>query len=217
MSEIRQKLERQYNSDELYPNDRVISSSQFVSALKNPKRFYDQYILNKKEYTLPMIIGVIFSEYYAGNESAVSYLKDLEIQQEIIDRLIQAKRYFMKCEEYEKEIRVAVNNYTLRVTLDGYTKSSCVVVENKTGKTQWDKIRVEEDIQLDLQAWAIWRKEKKSPQIYLNSVDLNKNAKKPIQSFKTKRSVAYLKKFEKEIIIPLINKIEDGTVFENVI
>jgi len=215
MEEIKKKLQRQYNSEELYPNDRVLSSSQIVSIMKSPREFYERYILGIGETTLPMMIGTIFSEYYSGNEEAINYLAELEVEDYIIDRLKKAKRQIMKSKDYEKELKVSINGYIIRVTLDGFIKSPLVVVENKTGKREWEEVKVEDDLQLDLQAWAVWKLYKRSPKIYLHWIDLNKNAKKPLQIFPTKRSVEYLKNFERDTLIPIIDQIEDGSLLAN--
>jgi hypothetical protein len=209
---IQEKLQRTYNSSELYPNDRVISSSQIVTALTRKEDFYKTYIVGEKNYSLPMIIGVLFSEYYAGNEEAIGYLRELEVDNYIVERLIDAKKKIVKAEKCEEEIKVPLKNYIIRVTLDGFITNPLIVIENKTGKKEWNEIRVEDDIQLDLQAWAVWKTYKKNPKIILNWVDLNSNSKKPIKSFETKRQVAYLKKFEAEKLIPIIEMFEDGSI-----
>lgn len=212
IQKILQKLDRKYNSSELYPNDRVLSSSQIVSALTRKEDFYKTYIVGEKSYSMPMAIGVLFSEYYAGNEKAIDYLRELEVENYIIERLIDAKKKIVKAGKTEEEVRIKIKDYTIRVTLDGLIENPLVVIENKTGKKEWDNIRVKEDLQLDLQAWAIWKNYKKSPKIILNWVDLNKNSSKPVVSFETKRTVAYLKKFEEEKIIPIIRMFEDGSI-----
>lgn len=211
IKEIKAKLERQYNSAELYPNDRVLSSSQISLILKDREEFIERYIVGTQSESLAMIIGVLFSEYYAGNEDAIGYLKELEVEDFIIKRLIDAKKQIVKAQKFEEELRVQFKGYTIRITLDGLIENPLIVIENKTGKTEWNSYRVEDDVQLDLQAWGIYKIYKKAPRIILNWVDLNKNTQKPIIPFEAKRTVAQIKEFEKEKLIPLIEGLEDGS------
>lgn len=206
--EITKKLERQYNSAELYPFEKCVSSSQLILLDKDEERFTKQYVIGEEIYSVPLLIGTIFSEMYAGNTKALDLLKEAKVcEPYIYERLEKAIKQIPKATKTEEEIRVQFDNWTIRVTLDGFFPKENTVIENKTGKTIWTQEAVESDKQVSLQSWAVWKTTGKIPTIFLNWVDFNKNSSKHIQSFKVKKTVIELKKFERDFIQTNLNKL----------
>lgn len=191
----------EYDRKSIYPNHKVLSSSQVLLYERDPAAFYTNYELGVGgDKSIPMQIGSIFSALHEHRD--LDYKTALaecgaprhipELFEKVIGRfpIIPAEVIFL----------APVGRWKIRVTLDGYVDKTCTIVENKTGEKLWNRHRVEADDQLTIQAWAHWKLKGVIPkQILLNWINTKKNARKDLETFKTTRSVKAVKMFERRI------------------
>ncbi len=202
-------IQRKYNSDELYPNQKVLSSSQLILLDRDSEKFFEKSFSNLEEKTIPMIIGAVFSDMYEGNMEAFNEaVKTGVIDKKIADRLVLGIKSIPKAKETEKSFYTQFMDWIIRVTLDGYYKEQKLIIENKTGKTKWTQEACENDNQLKLQAWIVWRQTKSNPTIMLNWIDLNINSNKIVNCFKVKFQIKQLMIFERDFIEANLNKLK---------
>lgn len=206
---------RDYKKEELYPNSKTLSSSQFLDYVADPKRFFLDWFLGvEREASDAMKIGLCFSEMFADRSfDYKSYLLENGISPIIIRRLEEAIERFPELpkDSCEKEIYAEHNGWRFRATLDGYIESKNVIIENKTGKAQRDRTEFVTSPQIDFQAWAVWKKTGELPnKIICNWVDLNAHPEDRVHSWTVNRSLQQVKTFEK-----LVNVVIDNLEAEN--
>lgn len=206
---------RDYNSKELYPNTKTLSSSQFLDYLKDPFEFHLKWVLGVNGKEGPALkFGKIFSEAYA--DRSYDYHKELsEDQANIITRALPFLPELPK-KFCEYPLRPKFKGWTIRITLDGFEPEKYQIIENKTGAegngwvVGWTQERVNSSDQLTLQSWGFWKIKGVPPtRTILNFIPTSKNPKSPVQIFRTTRSIKYLKLFERKVEA-VIENIEAG-------
>ena len=211
---------RDYKFESIYPNKKVLSSSQFLSYERDPRQFFIEYVLGaRRKPSKPMMIGLAFSELYADrNFDVASYLAENKIPRRIISLLRNAVVRFPICKDCEYELIGDFKGWKFRATLDGFAEPD--IIENKTGQTEWTQERADTNDQITFQAWAYWKKYGVPPRkIMLNWVNTSASSKQMIVSYQTHRSIKQLKEFEKRVEI-VIENIEGGNftnLFTNLI
>lgn len=193
----------EYDTASLYPNTKRLSSSQVLTYLKDPQRFYVEYVLGGKgEKSKAMMLGSIFSACYQNRElDYEKLLSDEGFSPDIINLFGQAlSRFPVQINGFPEYPMIAEHkDWEFRASLDDYIEKEHIIIENKTGKAYWTEKRVEEDMQLTFQAWCHWKKIKKTPKYILLSWWNTGTKSLRIKNFKTKRTVSQLKEFEKLI------------------
>lgn len=204
---------RDYNKAELYPNNKMLSSTQFIDYAKDPKVFYEKWVAGfegKKGAALE--VGIAFSELYADRSFDYrSYLMNcgVKVPSRLIDLCGSVIKYFPKPNEPEKELRVKFNGWVIRITLDDVYFKQNVIVENKTSGLLWTQAVVDNHIQITLQQWGYWKLQSKVPKYtVVNWVDTGYRPKQPVLSLKTKRTKAQLEAFEKGIVVPVLKNLD---------
>lgn len=204
---------RKYKKKELYPNTKKLSSSQVLDYAKSPRDFYTRWVAGlEKPPSKAMIFGLAFSDAYADRDwDYVSYLRKHKINKRWIELMTEALPLFppLPKKNCEYEVVASYRGWKFRVTLDGYLPEQGYVIENKTGQLMWTQEVVDASDQLTIQAWAVWKKTGKAPKkILLNWLDTSTQATKLIHSFKTKRSVAVLRAFERSFLDVVLENLE---------
>jgi hypothetical protein len=207
---------REYGHKKLYPFKKVISSTQFLDYEKNPQDFYMRWVLGVKQIeTPPMLVGRIFSELFADRKfdfRAELIAMGATYYIEIFERAIKLFPA-LPASQCEHELTPSFKGFKLRATLDG--KTDDMIIENKTGKTEWTQYRADTSDQITFQSFCWYLKYKQvPPRIMLNWVDCrSKNPAKPVRTFYTQRTEQQLLEFKPrvEVVIEKI-KVEDWGV-----
>lgn len=194
---------RDYRHKELYPNTKLLSSSQVLLYEESPEAFYKEYVLGvRRKMTNSILAGVAFSELFANRSfDYVKYINEenkklkYKVPKRVIELLGQEVKRFPELPKKNCEVGLKLQikgRWRLRVTLDGLYHG--VIIENKTGQVEWTQDRVDDSDQLTLQALAVLETEgKKANKIMLNWLDTSARANRKIYTFTTKRSVSQLK------------------------
>lgn len=211
---------RVYDVDSIYPNAKMLSSSQFLLYIKSPSDFYMEWVLGvRRESSLAMTLGRLFSSCYEDRERDISEFEeskyfDLLTIQNFRDALKRLP--VIKNGQPEYPMIGEKDGWKFRATLDDFVESSSVIVENKTGKVKWTQERADNDMQMTFQAWCFWKRYGFPPKsIILNWWDTsNKNYAK-VLTFKTKRLKSQLESFD-EIVGQVIKHLEAGNFSKNI-
>ena len=207
------KLLPTYDSTNLYPLDRVLSSSMIKTYYDSEEDFFTRYMVGGQPLTVPLIVGSTFSAMYQYDDFDPTEVLTLIGKSNLIPILEDARKRIPRIGVTKEDaIVVEYMGWKIRVTLDGvyYPKrGASTVFENKTGRVGWDDYRVSEDLQLTMQAWAVKKKTGKLPKkIILSWVDLNPTTPQRVRAFETVRTDAEVEYFEKAILEPMLNNLE---------
>lgn len=193
----------EYDYKSLYPYTKTISSSQFLCYETDPEKFYIENVLGvRREATTAMTIGRIFSAAYADrNLDYRKFLGDLGVKQGFIDLFGQALSRFPVQKKGHPELPLICEfkGWKFRATLDDYVKDTVTIIENKTGQSVWTQERANYDNQLTFQAWVHWKLHGVPPRKILLNYWNTKSKHVDIRPFKTSRSIANLRQFEKRV------------------
>lgn len=208
-------MTRIYNKEELYPNSKILSSSQFIDYAKSPSDFYQKWIVGiEQKRGVALEVGIAFGEYYADRSFDYrGYLLNCgqKVPARLIDLVGSVIKYFPKPNMPENELRVPFEGWVFRITLDDVYPASGVIVEHKTSGLGWTQEVADNHAQVTLQQWGWWKLNGKVPKhTILNWVDTGYNPRLPVESFITKRSKKDLEDFEKNIVIPVLKHLEAG-------
>lgn len=200
----------EYDSKSIYPNEKALSSSQFLLYEKDPQAFWLKYALGARgDSSQAMDIGRIFSAAYADRSLPFAhYLEEAGCKPKFILQFGEALAKFpvLKGGHPELPIWVSFNGWKFRATLDNYLDWDYLVVENKTGKMPWTQERVNFSDQITFQAWTHWKKHKVPPRkIVLNWWNTAVTSYVDIKSFNTSRTVRALKQFEERVEVVVEN------------
>ena len=200
----------EYDLKSLFPNTKTISSSQFLNYEEDPEAFYLRYVMGISQGdSVPMAIGRIFSAKYADRSlDADSCLKELGCKTDFIKMFDTAvtRLPVLKGGHPEYPLICEYRGWKFRATLDDYVGASFVVIENKTGQVVWDQDRANSSDQVTFQAWCHWVKYGVAPsKIILNWWNTKQKNFCDVRSFKTSRSVKYLKQFQERVDIVIDN------------
>lgn len=201
----------EYDYASIYPNHKTLSSSQALLYEKDPAKFYTKYVLGVREpSSVPMLVGSIFSALHHNRKFDFrTALAECKAPKHIPDLFA---RVIARFPIVPAEIAIVVKHgkWKFRATPDGLVESNCLIIENKTGETEWTQERLNFDDQITFQAWTFWKKVGVIPnRILLNWVNTKRNCRKEITTLKTTRSVKALKMFEKRIDA-IVQNIEAG-------
>ena len=136
-----------YDKKGLYPKKKVLSSTQFLDYEQSPQKFYARWVMGiDGKGTESMKIGQLFSELYAiTDEWRYRQLQSART----IDGKLMPKRIIelfqrllpafprMKKGQTEVPLMCKYGGWGFRATLDGFIKEKRVIIENKTGRTEW--------------------------------------------------------------------------------
>lgn len=203
----------EYDYLSLYPYTKRISSSQFLSYEKDPAKFYLENVLGvRRESTPAMKLGSIFSASYADRTfDFKTLLEHLGYKFSLIETFGNILKRFpvLKGGHPEYPMIAEFNGWEFRASLDDYVEDTLTIVENKTGKVPWTQERANHDDQMTFQNWCHWKKKGiVARKTLLNW--WNTGSKTPdLKSFKTSRSLANLRQFEKRVE-NVIKNIEAG-------
>src|SRR3990167_9025745 len=161
----------EYNKKGLYPGKKVLSSTQFSDYEQSPQKFYARWVMgiDGKE-TESMKIGRFFSELYATRKDSV-YQKMLEAKvpkriiglfQRVLPAFLTLAAWLKLNYQTEFPLTCKYRGWGFRATLDGFIQKKHVIIENKTGKTEWTQDRADRSDQITFQAWVHWKKTGKS-------------------------------------------------------
>lgn len=200
----------EYDIKSIYPNTKTLSSTQFLDYEDDPQKFYLKWVMGVRgEDSVAMQIGRIFSAKYADRSlDADTCLKEIGCKPDFIKMFDQAvtKLPVLKGGHPEYPLVCEYRGWQFRATLDDYVGASFVVIENKTGQTVWDQERANTSDQVTFQAWCHWKKYGVAPsKILLNWWNTKQKNFVDVRSFKTSRSVKYLKEFERRIDLVIDN------------
>ena len=189
----------EYNFKELYPNKKMLSSSQMLNYEEDPSKFYLEYVLGaKRKPSVAMMVGSIFSELHHHRNfdfrSALIEIKAIRRYADLFERVIKT----FPIVPAEIPLKCKYKKWTFRATLDGFSGET--IIENKTGQMEWTQARADLSDQITFQSWVYLKKYGKVPKvILLNWVDLRARAEINPVCFKTKRTIAQLKMFEQRL------------------
>ena len=200
----------EYDIKSLYPNKKRLSSTQFLDYEDDPEKFYLKWVMGVRgEDSLAMQIGRLFSAKYADRSiDADTMLKEIGCKPDFVKMFDQAvtKLPVLKGGHPEYPLVCEYRGWEFRATLDDYVGKSFVVIENKTGQVVWDQERANTSDQVTFQAWVHWVKHGVAPsKIILNWWNTKQKNFCDMRSFKTSRSVKYLKQFQERIDLVIDN------------
>lgn len=185
----------QYDTENAYPNKKILTSSQFLLYERSPQEFYTRYVLGVKlKVSNAMNAGKLFAAMCADRsfdykkafeELKVRPKRLLGVMEDAINHISEMPK--KNC-EYVLMPKFK-NGWRIRATLDMYIPENPDDVEFKTGQTEWTQERANFSDQLTFQSLA-HKLAKGMPfrKIFLNWVDFRANATKLIRTFKTSRS-----------------------------
>jgi hypothetical protein len=203
----------EYNSSELYPHSNILSSSQVLDYLKSPSHFYAVNHLGARHESPAMRIGQIFSAWYANRSlDCRPLLKEAGAQDWLIERFERALACLPVMAGFKPETALycVFKKWKFRASLDNFSRSKFIIIENKTGQMPWTQARVDQSDQITFQTWVHWRKFKRLPsKIFLIWIDTRKSATELMHTFETARHPMQLKYME-ERIAAVIKNIETG-------
>lgn len=200
----------EYDSKSIYPNEKSLSSSQFLLYEKDPQAFWLKYALGTRgDQSKAMDIGRIFSAAYADRSLPYQrYLAEIGCRAKFINLFGEALSKFpvLKGSKPELPLWVSFKGWKFRATLDNYLDWEYLVIENKTGQVEWTQERVNFSDQITFQAWVHWKKYKVPPRkIMLNWWNTKSTGSVDIRSFNTSRTVKALKMFEARVETVIAN------------
>ena len=219
-----QKLDNEtlpiYDSASLFPNAKRLSSSQIICYDKKPEEFYLRHVLGvNAEPSVAMRIGSIFSALYQNrNLNYKKFLCEMHGAVKYIQLFERNIKKFpvIKNGHPEYPFIVKLGDWELRITLDDFVKDQFVIIENKTGQTEWTQERVDEDFQVTMQAWGCWKTLGVLPKkIFLNWLDMRPNTRKELWTFKTSRTMKQVRECEKKLEV-IIKNIEIGNFTKSI-
>ncbi len=205
----------EYNFKELYPNKKMLSSSQMLNYEEDVKKFYLEYCLGaKQESSTAMKVGSIFSALYENRDfdfiSALAEIKAIRRYADLFERVIKV----FPIVPAEIPLKCKYKKWTFRATLDGLSGET--IIENKTGQIEWTQERADFSDQITFQSWVYWKKYNKVPKVtLLNWIDLRARARINPVCFKTYRKARQLKVFEQRVD-RVIENIEAGNFTRNI-
>ncbi len=205
-----------YDFESLYPNHKVLSSSQFLLYEEDPQRFYIEYVLGaRRKASKAMMIGSIFSALHEDRKfNFREELLKIKAPKRIGDLFDDVIKKFPIIPA-EIALKCKVGKWSLRATLDGFLEDYSTIVENKTGQVDWTQERADFSDQVTFQAFVHWKKYGELPKkIILNWVSTNPRSTQKIITFKTSRSVRTMKVFEQRVD-RVIENIEAGNFTRN--
>ena len=212
---------RKYNKVELYPNSKILSSSQLLSYAKSPANFYTEWIAGfERSKSSALFVGIAFGEYYADRK--FDYRKYLlncgvKVPVRLIDLVGDVIKYFGKPNKPEYELRVPFMGWTLRITLDDVFFKQGIIVEHKTSGLGWSQEVADTHSQVTLQQWGYWKLKKKIPvKTLLNWVDTGYHPVKPVETFTVVKSVMQLEMFERTVVVPVLKNLDSGNFSRNI-
>lgn len=202
-----------YDLASLYPNTKVLSSSQVLTYLKDPSEFYRVYHYGQKQESQAMEIGRIFSAAYADRTLDYKpYLAAAGCNQRFIELFEKALAKFPVLNGSQPEYPMIgkIGEWGVRATLDDLHESQGIVIENKTGKKAWNQERVDASPQLTIQWWAYVNQLGTSPKKFLlNWWNTGIVSSPRIETFKVKRTKTQLRDCE-DLLSRVIENIEAG-------
>lgn len=209
-----------YDLSSIYPNEKCLSSTQFLTYEEDPAMFYVVYVLGgKEEGSTAMEIGRIFSALYADRTLPFKeYLCQAGAPKHIAQRFEDAIKLFpiLKGGYPEYPLIAEHRGWKFRASLDDYVADTLTIIENKTGQKEWTQERTNFSEQITFQAWCHWKKFGVVPRkIYLNWVSTKTKTSKLIQTFSTTRSIKALKEFERRVDT-VIDNLEAGNFSRNI-
>ena len=210
---------RQYAPETLYPKTKRLSGTQILDYAKSPSDFYIKWIAGfgiKRGVALE--VGVAFGELYADRSfDYVTYLKDRKTPARLIQLVVDVMRYFPPAQNPEYEMIVPHRGWEVRVTLDDFYPDQATIVEHKTSALMWTQEVVDNHTQVTMQQWAYWKLHGKVlKKHYLHWVDTGTHPRKAVETFISKRSVAQLKEFEREVLDRVIDGLEAENFINNI-
>jgi hypothetical protein len=198
-----------YDRKGLYPEGKMLSSSQLLAYIESPSDFYIENNLGVRRRTSSaMQNGKVFSALYADRklpirktcvDMGVRPARIIDLFERVIPRIPDIG---LKKAEYA--LKHKVNGWIIRATLDGFPMVDHII-ENKTGVMPWTQYRADTAPQVTLQSWLHWLKFKSIPTVYLFWLDTSARPEKEYQTFRTKRSVTQLRNFHKLVVTALEN------------
>lgn len=212
---------RNYKKESLYPNTKVLSSSQFIDYARSPKNFYEKWVAGfEMKRSVALEVGVAFGELYADrNFDYRSYLLNcgLKVPARLIDLIGSVIKYFPKANKPEHELLIPFGGWKLRITLDDFYPKHGIIVEHKTSGLGWSQEVADNHIQITLQQWGYWKKQKKIPKrTQLNWIDTGYHPRKPVETFEIKKTKEQLEMFEKTIVVPVLKHLESKNFSVNI-
>lgn len=202
-----------YDLASLYPNQKMLSSSQVLTYDEDPALFHKEYVIGiRRKESQPMSIGKIFSALYADRK--FKFKEALQAAKVTNARIYRALEDAIKLfpiipkRACEYPLKCKYRGWKFRATLDGYHQN--IDIENKTGQTVWDQQRADESIQVTFQYWVKWKRDNELfKTCYVNWVDLRASSSKLVHTFETYRSLEEINDFERNVIDKVINGIEN--------
>jgi len=200
----------EYNLKELYPNTKMLSSSQVLKYAESPADFYTEYVLGvKRPPSVPMLIGSIFSALHEFRDfPAREALLQVKAPKRIGDLFEDVIRHFPVVPS-EVALIADHKGWQFRATLDGFVEEEYIIIENKTGQVEWTQERTNFSDQITFQSWCHLKKYNVLPlKILLNWVNTAPQARKTLTTYKTSRTMKNLVRFENSVIDLVIDGIE---------
>ena len=209
MTKTKKEKGMDYNFAELYPNTKMLSSSQVITYEKDPKQFYLEYVLGvRRKASQPMFVGKVFSAGFADRK--FDWRKSLDSWNngkgvapkrlyDLMENALKAMPLLPK-KDCEYPLKCKFMGWEFRASLDGIVPADKIIIENKTGQVPWTQYRADESDQITFQNWCYWKKNGElSSKTILYWVSTGANSRQLIMTFNTKRTLTQLREFEKRI------------------
>lgn len=203
---------RDYRPQDLYPNTKVLSSTQVLDYAKSPKDFYAKWVAGfDRKASTALHVGIAFGELYADRSFDYrAYLSTRKVPARLIELVGRAITYFPKATNPEYEMRVEHNGWVVRITYDDFYPDQKLIVEHKTSALEWTQETVDNHDQITLQEWGYWRKYGKLAKHIVNWVDTDPKGTKLVQTLKTHRTKYQLIAFEEQVVNRVLAGIDAG-------
>jgi len=201
-----------YNSEELYPNQQMLSSSQFRMYKRDPSEFFKRYVLGVKNPRFDKSEAIHFGRVLAATfededfdwRTAFDEFNDgkgirpyrlYDLLPEAIEKLPS-----IPTELCEFSLKAQHEDWVYRATLDAFVPDMKSIIEVKSGQLEWTQERVDNADQLTFAAWCYWKINKELPElIRLFWVDTGANPERTIQTFDTERTEKQLEDFTEQL------------------
>ena len=210
MTKIKKEKGMDYNFEELYPNKKMLSSSQVLTYEKEPQQFYVEYVLGvRRKTSQPMFVGKVFSAGFADRK--FDWRKSLDSWNngkgvapkrlyDLMENSLKAMPLLPK-KDCEYALKCKFMGWSFRASLDGQVPADKIIIENKTGQVPWTQVRTDESDQITFQNWCYWKKNGElSKKTILFWVSTGANSRQLIVTFNTKRTLKQLQEFEKRMV-----------------
>jgi len=201
---------RDYAREELYPNSKMLSSTQVLDFAKSPSDFYQKWVLGMDTKESPALhTGIAFGELYADRTFDYrAYCNEHNVPARLVEVIERAIKHFQPANDPEHKVLVEHKGWTFRVSYDDFYPTQKTIVEHKTSALKWTQEVVDTHAQVTLQEWAYWKKYNELPVHILNWIDTASGSTKLITTFKTHRTKTELICFEQQIIDEVIKNLE---------